>query len=98
MAFSPSQEESNGMKMQKCVILGEAMSGSGHVSSGLGLRIRGKTQFLRALAGDTFCEVTIHSILLEAMLSGAVIQLWPGLPSGELRVTIDTEASRCCTW
>ena len=89
MAFSPSQEESNGMKMQKCVILGEAMSGSGHVSSGLGLRIRGKTQFLRALAGDTFCEVIIHSILLEAM-SGALIQLWPGLPSGELRVTRDT--------
>ncbi|CAK9071903.1 unnamed protein product [Durusdinium trenchii] len=41
-SFVPSQEEFHGMKLQKCIILGEAFSG--------------KTQFLRALAGDTFNE------------------------------------------
>eukprot|EP00438_Fugacium_kawagutii_P003074 Skav220258 [mRNA] locus=scaffold1696:397293:403253:+ [translate_table: standard] len=44
LSYVPKQEESMELKMQKCIILGEAFSG--------------KTQFLRALAGESFCEDT----------------------------------------
>lgn len=51
LSFTPNQEESNRMTLQKCIILGEAFAG--------------KTQFLRALASETFSEEPSSSCGLD---------------------------------